>query len=161
MVIGEDAGLRPGHGHGLGAQVLDRHAEECHGNLLTGADEDIELAGIGIWTHFATQSQQPVGVSRPSREHHHQLVTSLFSRHHAPGHRADALHVGDRSTTIFLNHKRHIVFNLPGPSSSTAMVPLSCRFATIRAKRGKKKRQASSEESRLSNTTGARFVAHF
>ena len=50
--IGEEAGLRAGHGDGLAAHGVDGHAHQGDGGLFAGGEQHIHLARAwGRWKH--------------------------------------------------------------------------------------------------------------
>ncbi len=135
MTVRDDARLVAGHGDGFHPKVLDRHTEECNGDLLPRGEEHIQFTRIRIGAHFTCQGDQPVGISRTGGKHHDEFVSGVLARHHPARHRLDPLNVGDRSATILLNHKCHtnatsLVFESQPPD-----FPLSYRIPANHAQR--------------------------
>jgi len=86
----------------LDARLHQRHRQQADGHLLAGGGHHVELARVGQRLQLLGQRDQPVGLARHGRRHHHQVMPGGLPLGDAARDIADTLHRADRRPPEFL-----------------------------------------------------------
>ena len=113
--VGQHLHLPAGVAARLHAQGEQRHRQQPDRDLLAGGGDHVELARVRVLLQAGGERQQPVGLARHGRGHHHDAVPGRLPLGDAPGHVADALDRADRGAAEFLDDEGHVAESVTSP----------------------------------------------
>ena len=105
--VGDDPRLRAGERDRRLAAVHDRHAEQRGGDALTGGEQHVHLAFGRVRGHVVGEALEVVGGLAHRRNHHDDVVAVAPGAHDVVGDGPDAVGIGHRRTTEFLDEQGH------------------------------------------------------
>ena len=101
--VGDHAGLGAGEGLGGGAELVDGHGQQGHGDAFAGGEEHVHFAGGGGVGDLAGEVQEFVGGVAHGGDHHDHFVAGPLGVHHALGDALDAVGVRNGGTAELLH----------------------------------------------------------
>ena len=106
--VGDEAGLRPGVGASLLAQVVDGHGDEGHGDALARGEEHVELSAGRLGRDLLGEVEELVGGVAHRGDDDRDAVPGAVGGNDPRGDPADALSVCHAGAAVLLHDETHI-----------------------------------------------------
>ena len=101
----EDARLGAGQRDRRAPQRVQRHRHQRAAHVLAGRQQEIHLAGIGLVSDLRRHLEQVIGGVAHCADHHDEVGAAVALAGDPPRHVLDAVGVGERRATVFLDHQ--------------------------------------------------------
>ena len=87
------------------AEILDRHGHQRHRDALTGGEEHVELATVGVLGDVVREAQEVVGRLAHRRDDDDDVVARAARARDVIGNGPDAVGIGHRGAAELLDEK--------------------------------------------------------